>query len=398
MSHARLSASSSTRWINCPGSPRLIAQLPEEPRTSYEGAEGSAAHLLAEKVLQTHQPAESFLGQVWSVHDHKITIDREMIDYVLFYLESLSDERSGDVIKVEMALTDALTRLHPDLGGTADYVRYRPGTRHLQVVDLKYGRGLLVVAAGNKQLMTYALGAMLTLGVSPETVAVCIVQPRIEHPEGRIREVVYTGLELVEFGAQLVEAARATTAPDAALNPGAWCKFCPAAATCPALIEKRNAMMKVDLPEFGLVNKAALVTALAMIEPLRAQITAVERAAYHEAVAGRLGPADGWKLVQKRAVRRWANEAQAEQSLIGVLPAEAMYEPAALRSPAQLERALGGKKGKALLAGLVVSESSGTVLVPASDPRPEAVRAGDQDFAALPGAAEAQLPGADMFD
>ena len=43
--HARLSPSSSHRWMACPGSVRMEEGLPDPP--SKHATEGSAAHLLA---------------------------------------------------------------------------------------------------------------------------------------------------------------------------------------------------------------------------------------------------------------------------------------------------------------------------------------------------------------
>lgn len=397
--HARLAASASERWINCPGSVRLIEQRPAG-RTSREAAEGTLAHSIASEFLAAQRPLAEWLGREFDVDGHTIRVEQEMIDGVEFYVTALGDEQAGDQIGIELQLTTALRRLHPDLGGTADYVRYRPAAQELLVADLKYGAGVLVMPKDNKQLKVYALGAMLAMRIAPRTVIVRVVQPRIEHPEGRVRDFVYTGMELVEFGAQLVEAAKATTAPGAALTPGPWCKksFCPAAATCPALEAYRDEMGKDDLPAMrGLhYEKAKLIRALDMIEPLKAHIKAVEELAYTEAAAGRLTAEDGWKLVAKRPVRKVVNEEGAARwaAARGIDP----YEEPSLKSPAQLEKGR-SKADKQALAEFVRSESSGTVLVATADPRPQVERVAEHDFAALPGAAEvAKLPGANLFD
>ncbi|MDU2112484.1 MAG: DUF2800 domain-containing protein, partial [Clostridiales bacterium] len=50
--HALLSASSASRWINCPPSARLTENIKEE--TSVYAEEGSLAHELAELKVRKH--------------------------------------------------------------------------------------------------------------------------------------------------------------------------------------------------------------------------------------------------------------------------------------------------------------------------------------------------------
>ncbi len=52
MSHAILSASGASRWLNCPPSARLEEQFPDS--TSEAAAEGTLAHALGELKLQKY--------------------------------------------------------------------------------------------------------------------------------------------------------------------------------------------------------------------------------------------------------------------------------------------------------------------------------------------------------
>ena len=67
---------------------------------------------------------------------------------------------------IEVNLDEGLQSLHPALGGTADAVLV--DGNHLHVIDLKTGR-VAVDAEDNKQLLTYALGAMRQLK-APNTI------------------------------------------------------------------------------------------------------------------------------------------------------------------------------------------------------------------------------------
>ena len=88
----------------------------------------------------------------------------------------------------------------------------------------------------------------------------------------------------------------------------------------------------------------------------------------------------GFKLVAKRAIRQWANEHEAAIALStkGISP----HKPLEVITPAQAEKLL-GKSGKDTIKDLVVAVSSGSTLVPESDPRPAVLQIGKQLTAAL---------------
>src|SRR3546814_16725691 len=83
------------------------------------------------------------------------------------------------------------------------------------------------------------------------TVERVIVQPRAPHRDGPVRRWETTGMELLDWAVELVDAAKRTARPDAPLNPGEWCKFCPAAPTCPALRQKALDVAKAEFAEDG---------------------------------------------------------------------------------------------------------------------------------------------------
>lgn len=406
MKHAKNSASAAIRWLNCAGSSREVAKLPAAA-SSFEAAQGTYAHFVAAHCLDRGYPgidARPFLGSVGIVDGHNVVCDQEMVDGVNFYLDDCDDDaQPGDATWVEVDLTPKLAGLHPDLGGNADRVRWRASTGELRVTDFKYGAGIMVGAEDNKQLMVYALGAMMAMNLpGVKTIEARIVQPRIEHPDGRARSWTFDAAAIVAFAGECVAACERARAPDAPLTPGWWCRksFCPAARTCPALEKYAHSMLTSDdfaataqLPAVRNAGGALvpydmdkLVTALGMIEPLEAKIKALRDFAYGEAARGVAVP--GWKLVAKRPTRRVADEsgAIAWAKERGIDP----YEAPSLKSPAQLEK--GTKKtDKEALAEFVKSESSGNTLVRASDDRPEVKLLTDDSFAAVDGTAATNL-------
>ena len=113
---------------------------------------------------------------------------------------------------------------------------------------------------------------------------------------------------------------------------------------------------------------------------MRAQIE-VQKATDAELEAGR--PVPGWKLVPKRATRRWRDEDAAPARLQALGLPEDELIARKLKSPAQVEKLLGSRR-KREIADLVVAESGGTTLAPARDPRALLLSGATADFAALP--------------
>ena len=111
-------------------------------------------------------------------------------------------------------------------------------------------------------------------------------------------------------------------------------------------------------------------------------VKAVQQYEHDRAMAGDV--AEGFKLVAKRAIRRWKDGDDAVDTLrieLG-LDDDELYERKLL-SPSKLERHFPGKNSKErqkAMEPLVVKESSGLNLVPIDDPRPAAKVDAAQEF------------------
>ena len=366
--HSSIGASSMHRWSLCPGSVRLSKDLPGT--ASKYAEEGSDAHALAADGLRRKCNTGWRPGTRMSLEGREFTVTKEMNEAVLEYLDTVfMDIFAGDTLLVEQKFD--LGKVHPGLFGTADAVTWKPRTKTLVVDDFKYGAGIPVKVERNPQLMYYGLGALLACNFPAEKVTLRITQPRCDHPDGSVRSWTIDAIDLLDFRADLKAYAEATERADAPLNPGDHCRFCPAAAVCPALGAKRQIVAK---QEFAFVEQQPydpekLREALDAIPALKAWIKRVDEFAYAEAEAGR--PPPGYKLVEKRATRQWADELAAAQVLQDeyLLTSDKIYEPRAVRSVAQIEKVV-GKKAMAGLAEHIVKESSGHTLVPLDDKRP----------------------------
>jgi hypothetical protein len=162
------------------------------------------------------------------------------------------DRQDGDQWWVEMPLLDALQKVDKDLGGTADYVRYRPSDKTLRVMDFKYGSGTFVDVDDNEQLKLYALGTMLEVNQPIEEVEISVVQPRFEGAKP-VRSWIFPAVEILDFIVDVQEAIAKTREEGAPRAAGDWCKFCPAARPskehpdgCPELMKKQHALISQD--------------------------------------------------------------------------------------------------------------------------------------------------------
>lgn len=367
--HSILGASSSHRWLNCPGSIRLSAGM---PKTSSKYAdEGTAAHELAETCLRSGGAANSYLGKIITVNETAYEVTHEMADAVQLYLDVLSADYKSAGFNPVLAIEQRfhLDWLYDGMFGTNDALVGQPFGL-LRVYDFKYGAGVAVDVTDNTQLMYYALGA--AHGETYDEVELVIVQPRAQHPDGPVRRQRMWVAELDRWADQvLLPGAEATEDPEAPTNAGEWCRFCPAMAICPAQKEVavRSAQFAFqDKPQAPPMAASLAPSELRQILDKASMIEAwLESCREHARLLLEQG-ADpnelGYKLVAGRASRKWIDEADAEKFLttLDIDPFEHK-----LKSPAQAEKALRGPAKKALED--MVQTVRGVQLAPLSDKR-----------------------------
>lgn len=347
--HSPLGASGYHRWKACPGSVRLCKGVESESSSFAE--QGTRAHALAADVLH---------GRVFPAY--YAGLNQEDFDAVKVYVDYIEGMNGQKWIEEKFDLS----KYHPGMFGTADCVVAH--TNCLEVIDYKHGAGVAVEVVdkvsgkGNEQLLYYALGALSNFKSSPESIKITIVQPRCYHKDGPIRSWITTPLAVLDFLADLVTDARATEAPDAPLNPGPQCRWCPAAGFCPAVKKKS---LEAAKEAFGGVATDNLSELLGKIPIIEDWCKSVREYAYQEARKGR--PPTGYKLVKKRVHRRWADGFKPDHEF----PQEHRhFFEEKMKSPAQVEKTY-PKQYWEMVNKFVLAESSGETLVPCSDDRKE---------------------------
>lgn len=356
--HAKLSPSAAERWMTCPGSVVLSEGMPS--KSSAFADEGTEAHSMAETILNGGQlPAD--------------VIESEMFDNVMVYVDHVQGIAGKLHVEVRVKVTD-------QIWGTADAVIWSPTDAVLYVRDLKFGAGVAVEATDNLQLKIYALAALLTMGYPAKTVDVGIVQPRCPHSDGPVRTVRFDVVELLDFHADLLDAvARVEGARCSGgrvefqtyLAPSEkGCRWCLAAPKCPALKSKAQDLAKQVFAPGLPYDPKALADTLDFLPILEGWIKNTREFAYGEAEKGNDIPQ--WKLVEKRATRKWRMDESVVASRLvegsSTLTADNLYERKFI-TPAAVEKLL-AKEERGLLDELTIKESSGHTLVHESDKRP----------------------------
>lgn len=357
--HAVLSASSSKRWLNCPPSAKLNAEIPDI--TTEYAKEGTDAHELAEyKVnqllgIKTDNPTENL--------DY---YDQEMEDCTDSYAQYISEvisKYSDPIVMVEQRLD--FSRYVPDGFGTGDCIIVADDI--LTVIDFKYGKGVAVEAEYNPQMMLYALGAleMFSILYDINEVKMVIFQPRIEN----ISEFSMPVSDLMNWAEnELKPKAELAAKGEGEFCAGEHCRFCKVKATCRKRAEYNLAIAKYDFAPPDMLEDSEIEMILERADALTAWAADVKEYALSEALKGRKW--NGYKVVEGRSNRKYTNEKMAA-AVVKNAGKDPYSEPKIL-GITEMTKLLGGrKKFDELLSKYVCKPQGKPTLVPKSDKRKE---------------------------
>jgi hypothetical protein len=417
--HAKLGPSGWDRWSNCPGSVALSRGQPNN--SSIYAAEGTVAHEVADRLLREEiASADELLGHTFQVEGFDIEVDEEMVEAVTLYVDIVREKAGEDgILLPEQQVPIGHLTGETGAEGTSDAIVING--KRMTVIDLKYGKGVRVNAEGNGQGRMYGLGALHKFGMVYEDideVEIMIVQPRLE--DGVTSEVLSIG-ELEEFKDEVeLAAARVelNDAIDVAVNiqgtadgelelvPGEkQCKFCPAAAICPAL---KNEMSKAlaplsscsaeDFADLTMPKQASsleinpdatndkLAEFLRAVPLIEGAITAVRAEVERRLFEGQEIP--GFYLgVGRKGNRRWADGA--EEQLKKRLGAKA-YEKKLIGVPAAEKAFKAQPRTWAKIKDLIVQSEGKPSVCMKGDKNPPYVPVTAEDFADLSAQTEAQ--------
>ena len=364
--HAYLSASASERWLKCPPSAKLCAQM--EDMGSPYAQQGTDAHALCQYMVEkalgrdTRDPTEDL---TW--------YDAEMQEaaegYTAFVMEQVAQAKElcpDPLVCVEQTLDFSKWVEHGF--GTGDCVIVADDLLH--IVDFKYGLGVLVSASGedgngNTQLMCYALGALDTFGdlYDIRRIRLSIFQPRRDN----VDTFEMTKDDLLKWAdGTLAPIAKLAYVGEGEFCAGDHCTFCKVKAVCRKRAEYNMELAAFDFADPPTLDEAEIAEILPQIDSLVSWAEDIKAFALEQALSGTRYP--GFKLVEGKSNRKYRDEAE-----VAKVVSEAGYEPYEhkLMGITAMTKQLGKKRFDELLQGLIVKPQGKPVLVPESDKRPE---------------------------
>lgn len=371
--HAKLSASSAHRWMNCNPSANLEWEFAD--RTSEAAAEGSAAHALCEHKLRKALKMRSTRPVSKYDSDEMEVYTDSYVEFVLEQIEVAKKHCADPFVLIEQRLD--FSCYVPDGFGTGDCLIV--ADKLLHIIDFKYGLGVLVDAVENPQMMLYALGALRLFDTlyDIDTISMSIFQPRREN----VSTWTITVAELEEWAEQTLRPkAELAFKGEGEFNPGPWCTFCKAAVKCRARAEEKLALARYEFARPPLLTDEEIEDILSRLDDLTKW--ANEIAAYAQDAAIHHGKQwNGFKLVEGRSIRKYSDES----AVVAAATATGYRDifKKSLIPITEMEKLMGKKTFTEVLGSLVIKPQGKPTLVPASDKRPAIHTGANHDFSEI---------------
>jgi hypothetical protein len=341
--------------------------MPKQPSSKYAD-EGTLLHNVISQILDTGHSPIDYIGTTYEniVLTHELVVDKLLP--ALSTLDVIDPDKLMEyATETRVTFGDVI----PDVFGSTDFLG-RLGDKAI-VLDWKFGDGVAVEAEENAQLMFYAAAAMRTpeaKWVFDEATEIeCII---VQPPS--VKRWTTTPTRIKQFEKELVQAVKDAEKPNAKLCVGDHCRWCTAKPVCPLMT---GAVDRALVTKLDNIDAPTISAYLKNADLLEGWISSLRELAFNLIEQGK--PLPGYKLVAKRATRKWIDEEVAKAALLVNLTD---VTETTLISPAVAEKAL-KKLGLSLPEGTVVAVSSGNTLATADDPRPEVLQIGQQLTAAL---------------
>lgn len=358
--HAFLSPSGSHRWLNCTPSAMLESEFPGGSSSAAE--EGTAAHAFCEHKLKKALRRRSKRPVSDYDSDEMQEYTDSYVDYVLEQLEVAKQTCKDPMALIEQKVD--FSEYVPDGYGTADCIIVSDDT--LQIIDFKYGIGVLVDAEQNTQLMCYSIGALNIFDslYDIKQVTMHIFQPRRENVQNWT--IPADGLKAWAEN-ELKPKAQMALNGEGEYHPGEWCQFCKAAVRCRARAEEKLRLARQEFKMPPLLTDSEIEEVLTILPDLTKWADGI--LAYATDAAVNHGKEwNGFKVVEGRSVRKYKDEELVAQAAKDHGYTDIYRQ--SLITMTDMQKLMGKKQFEQILGDLIVKPQGKPTLVPVTDKRP----------------------------
>ena len=358
--HAFLSPSGSHRWLNCTPSAMLESEFPDGSSSAAD--EGTAAHAFCEHKLKKALRRRSKRPVSDYDSDEMQEYTDSYVDYVLEQLEVAKQACKDPMVLIEQKVD--FSEYVPDGYGTADCIIVSDDT--LQIIDFKYGLGVLVDAEQNTQLMCYSIGALNIFDslYDIKQVTMHIFQPRRENVQSWTIPVD----ELKAWAEnELKPKAQMALNGEGEYHPGEWCQFCKAAVRCRARAEEKLRLAQQEFKMPPLLTDSEIEEVLTILPDLTKWADGI--LAYATDAAVNHGKEwNGFKVVEGRSVRKYKDEELVAQAAKDHGYTDIYRQ--SLITMTEMQKLMGKKQFDQILGDLIVKPQGKPTLVLVTDKRP----------------------------
>lgn len=379
--HALLSPSGASRWMNCTPSARKEEHIQDTP--SVYALEGTLAHELAEIELKkyhcfiTHEEYQSKIAKIESDEMYAGDMSEEVYKYVSYCIEQYEAYKKQCKF-VDISIEDKidLTEYIEEGFGLNDHIILADTL--LEVIDLKYGRGVAVSAVENDQLKLYGLGALWkhSLVHDIKEVKLTIVQPRTNS----ISSFIISAEDLEKWGEEQVKPkAEMAFKGEGEFNPGTWCKFCKFKPKCRAVFENNLKLVKEDFRDPDEITEEELIEVYKKTEQITSWLNSIEAYIHNKLMNKEV--VHGYKLVTGRSNRVFTDTKAVEKILRENKYDETkfMSEPKLLSITA-IEKLTGKTEFTNLLSEYVSKTEGKPTIALENDKREDFFKSAEDDF------------------
>lgn len=358
--HAFLSPSGSHRWLNCTPSAMLESKFSGGSSSAAE--EGTAAHAFCEHKLKKALRRRSKRPVSDYDSDEMQEYTDSYMDYVLEQLEVAKQTCKDSMVLIEQKVD--FSEYVPDGYGTADCIIVADDA--MQIIDFKYGLGVLVDAEQNTQLMCYSIGALNLFDslYDIKQVTMHIFQPRRENVQNWTIPVD----ELKAWAEnELKPKSQMALNGEGEYNPGEWCQFCKAAVRCRARAEEKLRLAQQEFKMPPLLTDSEIEEVLTILPDLTKWADGI--LAYATDAAVNHGKEwNGFKVVEGRSVRKYKDEELVAQAAKDHGYTDIYRQ--SLITMTEMQKLMGKKQFEQILGDLIVKPQGKPTLVPVTDKRP----------------------------